>query len=64
MDSIPFGEGRIPVVSENDDFIAVDKPFGLASIPGTQPEERFAAQGPERVRATRSCTWSTAWTSR
>jgi tRNA pseudouridine32 synthase / 23S rRNA pseudouridine746 synthase len=37
MDTIPFGEQRIPVICETDDVIAVDKPVGLSSIPERNP---------------------------
>jgi tRNA pseudouridine32 synthase / 23S rRNA pseudouridine746 synthase len=38
MDPIPFGELRIPTIFESDDFIALDKPVGLASIPERNPK--------------------------
>jgi len=37
MESVPFGEQGIPVQYECDDFLVLDKPIGLASIPERNP---------------------------
>jgi tRNA pseudouridine32 synthase/23S rRNA pseudouridine746 synthase len=38
MDPILFGDQPIPAIFESDDFIALDKPVGLASIPERNPK--------------------------
>jgi RluA family pseudouridine synthase len=38
MDAIPFGDQSIPIIFESVDFIALDKPVGLATIPERNPK--------------------------
>jgi tRNA pseudouridine32 synthase / 23S rRNA pseudouridine746 synthase len=38
MNPILFGDQPIPAIFETDDFIALDKPVGLASIPERNPK--------------------------
>jgi RluA family pseudouridine synthase len=38
MDPILFADQPIPAIFESDDFIALDKPVGLASIPERNPQ--------------------------
>jgi tRNA pseudouridine32 synthase / 23S rRNA pseudouridine746 synthase len=52
---LPQGEGAIRIVHIDDDFIVIDKPSGLLSVPGRGPEKadcawrRVQAQFPEAL---------------
>ena len=64
MDPILFGDQPIPAIFESDDFIALDKPVGLASIPERNPQNVSLLSVLTEARTAASSTWSTASTSR